>query len=90
MKHTPGPWSIDSNNIIGPKSDGAQYQGAHEVIARLSDPIYCKENQRLILSAPELIDALFLAHDYLAGNGWDNDPRMIPIRAAILKATGDD
>ena len=37
----------------------------------------------------ELVEALCLAHDYLAGNGWDDDPRLDTIRAAIAKATGE-
>ncbi len=31
----------------------------------------------------ELLQALCLAHDYLAGNGWDDDERINPIRAVI-------
>lgn len=47
-------------------------------------------NARLIAAAPDLLEALCLAHDYLAGNGWDDDPRLDTIRAAIAKATGGE
>ena len=93
MKHTPGPWSIANNNIIGPESDG-EYKGAHEVIARLSDRIYCKENERLILASPRLLAALRLMVDrFMDTQGsygaWENEA-LDEANAAIREATDDD
>jgi hypothetical protein len=45
-------------------------------------------NARLILTAPELLEALQHAHDYLAASGWEGDPRMHKIIAALDKAEG--
>lgn len=43
---------------------------------------------RLISAAPDLLEALKFAHDYLAGNGWEGDSRMNPIIDALDKAEG--
>jgi hypothetical protein len=44
------------------------------------------ELRRLSAVNEELLEALCLAHHYLACIGWDNDERINPIRAAIAKA----
>jgi hypothetical protein len=70
-QHTPGPWK-------------AVYVGCGDW--DLTGPV-TQEDWTLAAAAPDLLEALCMAHDYLAGNGWDNDDRMNPIRAAITKAT---
>ena len=45
-------------------------------------------NARLIAAAPELLEALQHAHDCLAASGWEGDPRMHKIIAALDKAEG--
>lgn len=39
-----------------------------------------------IAVAPELLEALELAHDYLSASGWEGDNRLVPISLAITKA----
>jgi len=43
---------------------------------------------RLIAAAPKLLKALQHAHDYLAASGWEGDPRIHKIIAALDKAEG--
>lgn len=90
MKHTPGPWFMTGElpgyrHRINNTPQNLGWDLAHVCNGPEADA-----NARLIAAAPDLITALCLAHGYLAGNGWDNDPRMIPICDAIRKATGDD
>ena len=89
VKHTPGPW------IWGPRYDGLYGAGPNnEVLAYAAyEGMWLssnnqKANASLIAAAPDLLEALQYAHDYLAGNGWEGDPRMDRIIAAIAKAEG--
>ena len=88
-KHTPGPWRV----VKDPTNLSLQVYGQTLALFecwRRSDEQTELANARLIAAAPELLEALCLAHDYLAGNGWDDDPRLYTIRAAIAKATGGE
>lgn len=42
-----------------------------------------------IAAAPELLEALELAHDYLSASGWEGDDRLVPISLAISKAKAE-
>jgi hypothetical protein len=88
-KHTPGPWELEIITGAYVTADGTHIADVHHgrtATAKAEG----HANARLIAAAPELLEALCLAHDYLAGNGWDDDPRLDTIRAAIAKATGGE
>lgn len=82
--HTPGPWHVYRDEI----NDEDGLTVAHAV--RFVPPYRAQSdaNARLLAAAPDLLEALCLAHDYLAANGWEGDARMEPILAAIAKAEG--
>lgn len=86
--HTPGPWKVTAAGSQWSVERKGAKRGEDAMCngSQLADD--WKANSRLIAAAPDLLDALRLAHDYLAANGWDDDPRMKPIRASIDKAEG--
>lgn len=87
--HTLGPWEYFSNSAgVGVTSSQADVAHCHGLHCERKRP-EVEANARLIAAAPQMLEALCLAHDYLAGNGWEGDPRMQPILAAIAAATGE-
>jgi hypothetical protein len=93
-EHTPGPW-------VWRSKDGGLYRkgkpphayGDPVLVPEYEyetgiDTIVSKADATLIAAAPDLLEGLKLAHDYLAGNGWEGDPRMKPIIDALDKAEG--
>jgi hypothetical protein len=95
-KHTPGPWPI---KVTGDRKrirvgvglvDGPRGYDVAEVYSDDCDGEEAEANAHLIAAAPDLLDALCVAADYLNGNGWEGDPRMVPIEAAIAKAKGEN
>jgi hypothetical protein len=97
-KHTPGPWTAHRDpchfDTLSDVRGGAKRdaQGiSSQLMVSVGGFAEWKEqeaNARLISAAPDLLDMLCLAADYLNGNGWEGDPRMAPIMAAIDKARG--
>lgn len=102
-KHTPGPWSIDQNDLAlrGQFLDiNTDYAGV--LVASVVDLDYdrpeCEANARLIAAAPELLESLQEILDAsdaeLKGQGSDHDPecpfcsKADKARAVIAKATG--
>lgn len=96
-KHTPGPWSWQTNqanrvSIDGP--DGAEVVRAEEYAGSAWVEV-SEDDARLIAAAPELLEALILLeHEMVeSGNagsvdyGWK--PAIEKTRAAIAKATGE-
>lgn len=106
MKHTKGPWEVL------PREDGVDYirvrgtqLGLRYKIANVHDeqPSCLPEgeaqaNATLIAASPELLEALELAHETLAGILEDTDgedgervanPLLVQVRAAIAKARGE-
>ena len=95
---TPGPWAAEGQRVsaiayVAFCGDGWAFagDGTKQVISHER----AEANARLVALAPELAArvveleaALSLAHDYLAGNGWEGDPRMTPITAALTHARG--
>lgn len=88
-KHTPGPWQatfedyrwiIDCQGEFGPKKALAVTAG-----------FYPKHegNARLIAAAPELLEALQSAKDFLAVTGFDSSDVYAEVSAAIKKSTGE-
>jgi hypothetical protein len=80
-KHTPGPWVADGCVV----NYDAQLPAIAVCVRHNAE---WEANARLIAAAPDLLDALCVAADYLNGNGWEGDPRMVPVEAAIAKAKG--
>jgi len=88
VKYTPGPWEVkDKTTIYGrgmAKFTIIRVATAHRDHSSLT----AQANARLIAAAPELLEALQHAHDYLAASGWEGDPRMHKIIAALDQAEG--
>ena len=101
QKHTPGPWQIKSDHephlIIG-NVDGETVAGftsySFDFIASIEDEygeMTDHANARLILAAPELLEAAQKALNYIANT--ENELGMTlgsgdMLRDAIAKATG--
>ena len=93
MKHTPGPWSIETEDEYCGQIDAAN---GEIVGVFVEDPN--EHDARLIAAAPELLDALKYATDALSGGLWDYGPGqdehekcnevLESCRAVIAKATG--
>jgi hypothetical protein len=93
-KHTPGPWSvyecqdsliIETNNNC--KSELAKLEKKSN--------IHAEQNARLIAAAPELLEALEMAHALLLEQNkeylldWNRENRT-KIMRALTKATGGE
>lgn len=81
--HTPGPWTVDGNEIFGPPDEGNIDSGV--VVARRVNPA----DAALIAAAPDLLEALRMIEEVASGrvplvNNWVASVA----RAAIAKATG--
>lgn len=87
-KHTPGPWVNDGRGTL--RGKGGRPVVVKGITAAMlttgGDHPEEEANAAVMMAGADLFDALCLAHDYLSANGWDDDPRMAPIRAAIAKA----
>ena len=86
-KHTPGPWSWGTDpmeNIcdITLDIDATGYS----ILRCCVKPL--EPNARLIAAAPELLEALELAHAMLSGANMNANVVEQKVRAAIAKATG--
>lgn len=94
-KHTPGPWAIVNREIRGPAESGVIVARIPEwgVAADAPDPFAA--NARLIVAAPDLLEALtdlrrrFHAACLAGGSdGWAADASCAKADAAIAKAEG--
>jgi hypothetical protein len=88
--HTPGPWktiTLDNEVYINPDRGADEYA----LLARVSINHPASEgNARLIAAAPELLEALELAHKALSEESrYAQSTTANKIRAAIRKATGE-
>ena len=89
LKYTKGPWQQNGSHFYGPDPErlllgqlsyiGRGYQGESE------------SNGRLILAAPDLLEALIqlLPEGWGDGDVMDHIPGVRAARLAIAKATGD-
>ena len=78
-QHTPGPWRIgDARHTI------FEAIGVGMVAQKIKP-----ENARLIAAAPELLDGLTLAVDFLSNMGL-NDRDLSNLRSIIAKAEGGE
>lgn len=96
--HTPGPWEIGGTLISG---QHCIVGDEDTVVALMPDETmgctYKVEDGRLIAAAPELLDSLIVAREWLRGDKWRNstvekhaswEALMRGIDKAIAKATG--
>lgn len=97
--HTPGPWVVLGSAFVDAAEDyaiGVRFEGGRQIIAEAfgrhdwETALPSKANARLIAAAPELLEALLVAHSHLEMHKLDishaTDAALI--RAAIAKATG--
>lgn len=82
-KHTPGPWTVDENEMLGRDIVSA---GS---MALVCTQVYSPDDARLIAAAPEMLELLA---EYLAFNGdWaasmPEDAWVEKVRAVVAKAT---
>lgn len=94
MKHTPGPWEWSGLQLLGDCSDDS----CSPVLIAQGDPFDPSDaDKALIAAAPEMYEALKMAHsalDRLMGDTDWPDPNAYEVqaaqmaRAAILKAEG--
>ena len=91
LKHTPGPWVVDE---IGPPHEYTRYvvraEGRGQIMKTIDE-----DDARLIAAAPEMLEALMLAHEELLNiarlQDWHSETfrgKIEKITTAIVKATG--
>lgn len=82
--HTPGPWEWFHKNWLLPVGGGT----AILTYTAADDGLHGTDaDKALIVAAPEMLDALKGAEEWLSG--WASaEPYLSLIRAAIAKATG--
>ena len=94
--HTPGPWILDTPELIHASAPGNGRPYYHHSIlstsgqARIAEVFGNEDNAGLIAAAPELLEALRLlasAVEQFAPNGTEW-PELTTARAAIAKAEG--
>lgn len=99
-KHTPGPWQLKVAEFGGPhevsfapKSYGriaSVFTPGFQNLPEAPTTQECEANARLIAAAPDLLEALEAALEYLDANPDDySNPRANIARAAIAKALGE-
>jgi hypothetical protein len=116
MSHTPGPWVFNGHHIYGPKHEDSKHPNGRVFVASVArgahraDPLLdggadrfgfdSEADVRLIAAAPDLLEALELARQFLSNGielGYirlpdEGDPAretLKVIEAAIAKAKGE-
>jgi len=91
MSHTLGPWEISDWPRKSSASGKLMYHvDGPEILFDYEDWGYTKESARLMAAAPELLEALKLAQQWIAGNEPQNKvAALASICVAIAKATGE-
>ena len=87
-KHTPGPWGIEENEMLGRDivADGLK--------AVICTQVYNPADASLIAAAPDMLEALEHAEKFVSSFELDQDytdgqvETINAIRTAIAKATG--
>ena len=93
-KHTPGPWRVE----VDTDPEASWERKWPTINAEKYEVVGCEgfygdyetdmANARLIVAAPDLLEALVQFVDEFEGCYADGEPAMIKARAAIAKATG--
>lgn len=88
MKHTPGPWKLGPRGITITDKEGF-------VLCNLTIFNQQEANARLIVAAPDLLEALValveqVAFEWRIYDLMNIDDEMAAARTAIAKATGED
>lgn len=93
--HTLGPWHVCGEDVASHRwviaqADGSSVADCSPVGPWLPDET-ADANGRLIAAAPELLEALTAAREWMRGDKWRNswEAIMRGIDAAIAKATGE-
>lgn len=97
-KHTPGPWKIHTKQV--PNGYKFEIEVDLCLIATCYGSTNCmwdfvpganqgNANARLISAAPDLLEALQLAHATLCGANMNEKVVAKKVMAAIVKATGE-
>jgi hypothetical protein len=88
MKHTIGNWEVSNGRrILG---DGFYVDTEKELVAYCGSKNKAEANARLIASAPELLDCLKEALEWLPELGvHNNSPTLNKFKQAIAKAEGN-
>lgn len=91
-KHTPGPWRVE-------RHDGkTEIWSQNHFVARVDDALFMSAkkhgledgNARLIAAAPEMLEALASALNFINGYGEQTKAGIIyEIKSAIAKARGE-
>ena len=91
LKHTKGPWVVDE---IGPPHPYTLYIVRAEGFGQIMQTV-CKEDARLIAAAPEMLDALLMAHAEMMVTArlqdWHSEEfrrKLYVMQKAIEKAIG--
>lgn len=93
-KHTPGPWRVEETDDSGQAIVRGEYIEIctcwHHSVGLVEQEMWA--NARLIAAAPELLEAVKDAHDWLAAFR-DPPPEMqetlTKLRKTLVKATGE-
>lgn len=87
-KHTPGPWlSRGKSDSVHESSDTHPY--GHQIFRFSEDQGPSDDDLNLILSAPDLLDALEYMLETCPGIDNSGDQARIQARAAIARARGE-
>lgn len=92
-KHTPGPWKVIDRALNGGEGVSIEAENGYTEVCKVNKSYHSRTaNARLIAAAPELLEALKEAENWLAEyeDGPDSGLQglLAQARAAIAKAEG--
>ena len=87
MKHTPGPWIQDKwGHVKQTNGESVPFGG---VTLAMSNSDEIRANDRLVATAPELLEACQRLMICMKLANWEGDDAALFANAAIQKATGE-
>ena len=84
-KHAPGPWKTTHSEVSGYRVSDSTGWGVAVVLKDVTD----EANARLIAAAPQMLEALELAADYVKEVQGDESTDYKQVIAAIRAAKGE-